>query len=83
MMLKKHRAHKGLEQLVNQSRRQMVQKRGFLVAQMDLESIPGSGRYPGAEKDNPLQYSCLENSSNRGAGGLRSGSAKSQTQLSN
>ena len=24
--------------------------------------IPGSGRYPGEGNDNPLQYSCLENS---------------------
>ena len=28
-----------------------------------MHSIPGSERYPG----NPLQYSCLENSMNRGA----------------
>ena len=25
----------------------------------DLCSIPGSGRSPGKENDNPLQYSCL------------------------
>ena len=25
------------------------------------EVIPGSGRSPGEENDNPLQYSCLEN----------------------
>ena len=50
----------------------MVQKRGLLVAQMDLGSTPGSGRYLGEEKDNPLQYSCLENSMNKGAGGLQS-----------
>ena len=30
-------------------------------------SIPGSGRFPGVAKDNPLQYSCLENSLERGA----------------
>ena len=29
-------------------------------------SIPGSGRSPGGERDNPLQYSCLENSTDRG-----------------
>ena len=26
-----------------------------------MGSIPGSGRSPGGGKDNPLQYSCLEN----------------------
>ena len=30
-------------------------------------SIPGVGRYPGEGNDNPLQYSCLENSVDRGA----------------
>ena len=29
--------------------------------------IPGSGRPPGGEHGNPLQYSCLENSMDRGA----------------
>ena len=29
--------------------------------------IPGSGRYPGGGNDNPPQYSCLENSMDRGA----------------
>ena len=33
----------------------------------DLGSIPGSGRSPGEENANPLQYSCLENSMGRGA----------------
>ena len=28
----------------------------------DLGSIPGSGRSPEEGNDNPLQYSCLENS---------------------
>ena len=32
----------------------------------DLGSIPGSGRSPGEGNDYPLQYSCLENSMNRG-----------------
>ena len=27
----------------------------------DTGSIPGLGRSPGGENDNPLQYSCLEN----------------------
>ena len=42
----------------------------LLVAQMgdsacnvgDLSSIPGSGRSPGGEHGNALQYSCLESS---------------------
>ena len=29
-------------------------------------SVPGSGRSPGGGHDNPLQYSCLENSMDRG-----------------
>ena len=33
----------------------------------DTDSIPGSGRSPGVENVNPLQYSCLENSMGGGA----------------
>ena len=33
----------------------------------DMGSIPGSGRSHGGGNDNPLQYSCLENSMDRGA----------------
>ena len=33
----------------------------------DADSIPGWGRLPGVENSNPLQYSCLENSMDRGA----------------
>jgi len=33
----------------------------------DLRLIPGSGRSPGEGTGNPLQYSCLENSMDRGA----------------
>ena len=33
----------------------------------DSGSIPGSGRSPGEENGNPLQYSCLENSTDREA----------------
>ena len=33
----------------------------------DAGSNPGSGRSPGKGNGNPLQYSCLENSLNRGA----------------
>ena len=51
-------------------------KQGFLggSAVMELPAnsgglglIPGSGRSPGEEIGNPLQYSCLENSMDRGA----------------
>ena len=33
----------------------------------DKGLIPGLGRCPGEGHDNPLQYSCLENSMDRGA----------------
>ena len=33
----------------------------------DMDSVPGSGRSPGAGHGNPLQYSCLENPKDRGA----------------
>ena len=33
----------------------------------DLDSIPGSGRFPEEGKGYPLQYSCLENPMERGA----------------
>ena len=33
----------------------------------DVGSIPGSGRSPGEGNGNPFQYSCLENSMDRGA----------------
>ena len=33
----------------------------------DMGYIPESGRPPGGGNSNPLQYSCLENSINRGA----------------
>ena len=32
----------------------------------DVGSIPGSGRSPGVGNGNPPQYSCLENSMDRG-----------------
>ena len=50
----------------------------------DMGSIPGSERSPGAGNGNPLQYSCLEDSMDRGAWWvtvLRV--TKSQTLLSN
>ena len=33
----------------------------------EADSIPGSGRSPGEDNGNPLQYSCLENPMHRGA----------------
>ena len=38
----------------------------------DAGLIPGLGRSPGGGSGSPLQYSCLENSMGRGAGGLQS-----------
>ena len=50
----------------------------------DTGSIPGSGRPPGGENGNPLQYSCLGNPMDRGAWWATvHGVTKSQTQLSN
>ena len=48
----------------------------------DRGLIPGSGRSPGGGFGNPLQYSCLENTMDRGAWWvLVHGIAKSWTQL--
>ena len=49
----------------------------------DPGSIPGSQRSPGEENGNPLQYSHLENSMDRGAcWAIVHGDAKSWTRLS-
>ena len=64
-----------------------------LVAQMvknanagdvrDVGSIPGSGRSPGGGNGSPLQYSCLENLTDRGAWWATvHGVTQSQTRLS-
>ena len=45
----------------------------------DVGSIHGWGRCPGVGNGNPLQYSCLQNSMNRGAG---HGATKNRTQPS-
>ena len=54
----------------------LVLPTGFSCGSDDKESdcnggdpglIPGSGRFPGEGNDNPLQYSCLENSMDRRA----------------
>ena len=48
----------------------------------DTGSIPGLGRSPGAGNGSPLQYSCLENSMDRGAWQATvHGITKSPTQL--
>ena len=50
----------------------------------DASSIPGSGRSPGEENGNPLQYSCLKNPTDRGAWqGSVYGVTKSWTWMSN
>ena len=50
----------------------------------DAGTIPGSGRFPGEGNVNSLQYSCLENSMDRGAWWTTFyGIAKSGTRLSN
>ena len=46
----------------------------------DVSSIPGLGRSPGGGHGNPLQYSCLENSMDKGAWwAIVRGVTKSQT----
>ena len=48
----------------------------------DPGSLPGLGRSPGERNGSPLQYSCLENSMDRGAWQLTVlGVGKSQTEL--
>ena len=48
----------------------------------DPGSFPGLGRFPEEGNGNPSQYSCLENSTDRGAWQATvHGIAKSQTQL--
>ena len=49
----------------------------------DVGLIPGPGRSPGEGNDNPLQYSCLENSTDRGGWQATiHGAIKSWTRLS-
>ena len=48
----------------------------------DMGSIPELGRSPGVRNGNPFQYSCLENSMDRGVWwAIVHGATKSQTQL--
>ena len=56
----------------------------FVYNARDPGSIPGLGRPPGKGNGNQLQYSCLENSMDRGAWWATvPGVAKSRTPLSN
>ena len=49
----------------------------------DLGSVPWSGRSPAGGNGNPLQYSCLEKSRERGTWqGVVKGAAKSRIRLS-
>ena len=48
----------------------------------DMGTVPGSGRSSGGGNGSPLQYSCLENPTDRGAWwAIVHGVAKGQTQL--
>ena len=47
----------------------------------DTGSIPGLWKSLGGGHGNPLQYSCLENPLDRGAGGLQPMGSQSQTRL--
>ena len=51
----------------------------------EADSIPGLRRYQGEGNGYPLQYSCLENSMDRGSWQATTvhGVAKNQTQLNN
>ena len=49
----------------------------------DMGSVPGLGRSPGEGNGNPLHYSCLENTMNRGAWWATDhGVTRNQTRLS-
>ena len=55
----------------------------YAGASGDVGSILGSGRYPEGENHNPLQYSCWNNTLNRGAWWATAhGVTESETQLS-
>ena len=65
----------------------MAQQVKNLPAMQEIQEImsliPGSGRSPGGENGNPLQYSCLKNPMDRGSWRATvRGAAKSWRQLS-
>ena len=58
----------------------VVKKKNLSSNAEDVGLIPGSGRYGGGGNGNPLLYSCLENSMDRGAWrGIVHGVTKSWT----
>ena len=62
----------------------MAQMVKNLPAMQETHSIPGLEKSPGEENSSPLQYSCLENSMDRGAcQAMVHRVAKNRTQLSN
>ena len=66
-----------------QSRRHKRPRFNPWVRKSLWKRVLGSGRFPGVEKVNTLQHSCLENSMDRGAWQATiHGVAKSQMQLS-
>ena len=54
-------SHVSMSSLVAQSAKRLP------AMQKTWDSIPGSGRYLGEGNSNPLQYSCLKSSTDRGA----------------
>ena len=60
----------------------MVKNLASVGDRRDASSVSGLGRLPGGGNGKPLQYSCLENPMDRGAGQATVHRvAKSQTQL--
>ena len=60
----------------------MVKNLSANAADTDVGLIPGSGRSPGGGHGNPLQYSCLENPTDRVAWwGMFHRVAENQTRL--
>ena len=69
--------------LIIQEEENFLNKRKAIYEKHKGSSIPGSGRSPGEGNGNPLQYSCLENSMDRGVWQATvHGVAKSRMQLS-
>ena len=48
----------------------------------DADSLPGSRKSPGGGHGNPLQYSCLENSTDRGAWQVKESDMTEETEHS-
>ena len=74
----------GLGRKQYEGRPRWLSGKEFVCQAEDPDSIPGLGRSPGGGNGNPLQYSCLENSTDRGAWWATvQGVTKCQTGLSN